>query len=127
MPVLQIFKNKAFTRFADDNELTDADLCEVVRRARNGQINANLGGGVIKQRIARKGGGKSGGFRAIVLFRQDDLAVFVHAFPKSNQSNLKKKDLKAFKELADIMLNLTKVDLENVLENGTIIEVICDD
>ncbi len=57
------------------------------------ELDANLGGGVIKQRIARKGGGKSGGFRAIVLFRQDDLAVFVHAFPKSNQSNLKKKDL----------------------------------
>ncbi len=35
--------------------------------------------------------------------------------------------LKAFKELADIMLNLTKVNLENILENGTIIEVICDD
>ena len=56
------------------------------RRARlAGLIDANLGGGVIKQRIARKGGGRSGGFRAIVLFRRDELAFFVYGFAKSSR------------------------------------------
>ncbi|MCY3994976.1 MAG: type II toxin-antitoxin system RelE/ParE family toxin, partial [Rhodobacter sp.] len=36
-------------------------------------IDADLGGGVIKQRIARRGGGRSGGFRTILLFRRGEL------------------------------------------------------
>ncbi len=64
---LQTFKTRAFARFADRKGLEDAALCEAVRRAGEGLVDADLGGGVIKQRIARKGGGRSGGFRTIVL------------------------------------------------------------
>ena len=64
---MRTFKTKAFARFADRERLEDTALCEAVQRAATGLIDADLGGGVIKQRIARKGGGRSGGFRAIVL------------------------------------------------------------
>ena len=74
---LQIFKTKAFARFADREGINDAELCEAMDRAQRGLVDANLGGGVIKQRIARKGGGRSGGFRTIVLFRRGALAYFV--------------------------------------------------
>ena len=67
---MQTFKTKAFARFADREELEDAALCEAVRRAGERLTDADLGGDVIKQRIARKGGGRSGGFRTIVLFRR---------------------------------------------------------
>jgi len=40
-------------------------------------IDADLGGGVIKQRVARTGGGKSGGYRTITLDRKADIAFFV--------------------------------------------------
>ena len=40
-------------------------------------------GGVIKQRLAREGQGKSGGFRSIVLFRRGEKAFFVYGFAKS--------------------------------------------
>ena len=121
------FKTKAFARFADRERLEDAALCEAVRRARRGLIDADLGGGVIKQRIARKGGGKSGGFRAIVLFRRNELAFFVYGFAKSNRENLRRNELEAFRMLADEMLGLTGAGLAAALENGTIIEVTCDD
>ena len=121
------FKTKAFARFADRERLEDAALCEAVRRARRGLIDADLGGGVIKQRIARKGGGKSGGFRAIVLFRRNELAFFVYGFAKSNWENLRRNELEAFRMLADEMLGLTGAGLAAALENGTIIEVTCDD
>jgi hypothetical protein len=49
-------------------------------------LDADLGGGVIKQRIARKGGGKSGGFRALILLRAGERAFFVHGFAKSDRS-----------------------------------------
>ncbi|MGO9257239.1 MAG: type II toxin-antitoxin system RelE/ParE family toxin [Bryobacteraceae bacterium] len=66
---MRIFKNKAFTRFAKKAGIGDAMLCEAIRDAERGLIAADLGGGVIKQRIARPGHGKSGGFRTLIVFR----------------------------------------------------------
>ena len=60
---MRIFKNKFITKFAEKQGIDDTDLREAVNRAENGLIDADLGGGVIKQRIARKGQGKSGGYR----------------------------------------------------------------
>ena len=64
---MRVFKNKPFARFADRNDVSDEDLCEAVARASRGLIDADLGGGVIKQRIARKGAGRSGGLRSMIL------------------------------------------------------------
>ena len=124
---MQTFKTKAFARFADREELEDAALCEAAARAAAGLIDANLGGGVIKQRIARKGGGRSGGFRTIVLFRQGQLAFFVYGFAKSSRANLRRNELEAFRALADEMLHLAEESLEAAVANGTIIKVTCDD
>jgi hypothetical protein len=66
---VRIFRNKPFTRFARKARITDAELCAAVANIKRGLIDADLGGGVIKQRIARQGGGKSGGFRALILLR----------------------------------------------------------
>jgi hypothetical protein len=66
---VRIFKNKPFMRFAKKAGIGDAVLCESIRDAERGLIAAELGGGVIKQRIARSGQGKSGGFRTLIVFR----------------------------------------------------------
>jgi hypothetical protein len=75
--LLSVYKSKPFSRFAKKARITDADLWETARRANEGSIDADLGGGVIKQRIARAGAGKSGGLRSIILFRKNDRAVYV--------------------------------------------------
>ena len=123
---MRTFKTKAFARFADREGMEDAALREAVRRAGKGLIDADLGGGVIKQRVARKGGGRSGGFRSIVLFRRGELAFFVYGFAKSDRENLRRDELEAFRTLADEMLKLDKVGLQAALVNGTIIEVDYD-
>ena len=97
---MQTFKTKAFARFANRDGLEDAALCEAIGRARRGLIDADLGGGVIKQRIARRGGGRSGGFRTIVLFRRGELAFFVYGFAKSDRANLRRDELATFRLLA---------------------------
>ena len=56
----------------------------------------DLGGGVIKQRLARQGQGKSGGFRSIVLFRSGTTAFFVYGFAKNDRDNIDRQELKAF-------------------------------
>jgi len=64
---VKIFKNKWFSKFAREEGILDSDLCETVKDAERGLIDADYGGGVIKQRIARPNEGKSGGFRSIIL------------------------------------------------------------
>ena len=117
------FKTKPFARFADREEVEDAALRDAVRRAGRGLIDADLGGGVIKQRIARRGQGRSGGFRAIVLFRRGERAFFVYGFAKNNRENLRRDERKAFRMLAGEMLGLDEAGLGAALANGTIIEV----
>ena len=80
--LMRLFKSKAFGRFARSQDISDEDLCEAIERAEKGLIDANLGGYVIKQRIARDGEGKSGGFRSIIFFRSGEKAIFVHGFER---------------------------------------------
>jgi hypothetical protein len=84
---VRIFKNKVFTRFAKKSGIDDASLCKAVSDAEKGLLDADLGGGVIKQGVAR-GDGKSGGFRPLILFRIGSLAFFVHGFAKNEQSKI---------------------------------------
>ncbi len=65
---MQIFKNRWFTKFAKDEDISDEKLCKAVKDAENGLIDADYGGGVIKQRIARPHEGKSGGYRSIIFY-----------------------------------------------------------
>jgi hypothetical protein len=123
---MHVFKNKAFSRFADRNEISDEDLCSAVQQASRGLIGANLGGGVIKQRIARKGEGKSGGFRVIILFKAGSRAVFVHGFAKKDLGNINPREVKALKELAKIILGYSEAQIAIVLASGTLIEVKCN-
>jgi hypothetical protein len=120
---LRIFRTKAFSRFAAGEDISDADLREAVNRAENGSIDADLGGGVIKQRIARQGGGKSGGFRTIVLYRRGSLAFFVHGFAKSDQDNIDRDELKSFRKLAGVTLALNDEKIAIALARGAIVEV----
>jgi hypothetical protein len=124
---VQIYKNKAFARFARKEGITDETLCEVVQAADSGKIDADLGGGVIKQRIARPNEGKSGGYRSILLFRKAHRAIFVFGFPKSDQDNISKDEEKAFKKIADIMLNLPDGEIAKQVQANHLIEVKCHD
>lgn len=119
----RIFSTKAFGRFAGHEGVGDDDFREVVAGAEAGLIDADLGGGVIKQRIARKGQGKSGGFRTIVLFRREALAVFVYGFAKSDRDSLRADELKAFRQLAAEMLSLDDAALVAAMKNGTLREI----
>lgn len=120
---MRIFKTKPFARFADHEVIADVELCDAIRRAEEGLIDADLGGGVIKLRLARKGQGKSGGFRSIVLFRRGERAFFVYGFAKSDRDNIRRDELKAFRKLAGEMLAYDDKALEAALKNGTILEI----
>ena len=123
---MRVFKSKWFVRFARRQGIPYAQLCAAVERAEKGSIDADLGGGVIKQRIARQNQGKSGGYRSIVLFRSGLRSFFVYGFPKNARDNVWKDELLGFKELADEMLGYDDAALKTSLETGALVEVICD-
>ena len=120
---MRVFKTKPFTRFASHERIADDELLEAVDRATRGLIDADLGGGVVKQRLARQGQGKSGGFRTIILFRQEDKAFFVFGFAKNDMANIKRDELKAFRMLAETLLGLGGDDLAAAMKNGTVTEI----
>ena len=120
---MRVFVTKPFARFADHEGIPDADLLEAVRRAEQGLIDADLGGGVIKQRLARKGHGRSGGFRSLVLFRRGERAFFVYGFAKSSRANIRRDELAAFRRLADEMLAYDDKALAAAMRNATIKEI----
>jgi hypothetical protein len=124
---MRVFKNKPFERFARKAGLPDSALWKAVEEAERGLIQADLGGGVIKQRIARPGGGKSGGFRTIILFRRVGKAFFVHGFAKNEQDTIRDDELAMFKLLAAELLGYNEVTLARVIASGFLTEVTHDD
>ena len=56
------FKVKSFERFAQKHGIADADLLKTAESMTAGNFDADLGGGVYKQRVARVGQRKSSGF-----------------------------------------------------------------
>ena len=122
---MRVFKTKQFARFLVQEGISEVLLCEAVNRAITGLIDADLGGGVIKQRIAREGQGRSSGYRSIVLFRRDDRAIFAYGFAKNARQNIGQSELKAFRKLAEVMLAFDGKELQAAINNGTITEVMC--
>lgn len=120
---MRIFKNKWFNRFARREKISDALLLKAIEEAEAGIVSADLGGSIIKQRIARPGQGKSGGYRTIIIFRSRDKAFFVYGFAKSDQDNMSKDELSAFKEFAKIILEFSDGKLKKAIETGNFIEV----
>jgi len=124
---LRIFRNMAFTRFAKKSRISDVALCKAVMNAERGLIDADLGGGVIKQRVAREGEGKSGGFRTMILFKTGTRAFFVHGFAKNKVDNISDNDLVLLRRLAAEMLNYNETELTQAINNSLLIEVTCDE
>ncbi len=86
-------------------------------------MDADLGGGVIKQRVARTGQGKSGGYRTLILFRQGDRAIFAFGFAKSAQANISKADLGLLRDAASEALEWSGEELDRLVTSGTLMEI----
>lgn len=124
---MTVYATKAFSRFAGKADLEDGDLLTAAEAVMAGRSDADLGGGVFKQRVAREGGGKSGGFRTILLFRVGGHCFFAHGFAKNEKANVSVKELKALKKLADTLLGLSAEDIETAVNAGELRELVDDD
>ena len=120
---MRVFKTKSFARFARRERIADSRLAEAVRRAERGLIDANLGGAVLKQRVARPGRGRSGGYRILIAYRARTRAVFLFGFAKSEQDNIEDDELATLRDIAKGWLDADDAALARTIEDGLIQEI----
>lgn len=120
---MRVLQSRYFSRFARKSGIQRVDLLDAVERATSGLIDADLGGGLVKQRVDRAGGGRSGGFRTVLVFRSGDRAVFVYGFAKNVQANLSPDDLRELRFLAKRILGFSSAELDTAVRQGDFLEV----
>lgn len=123
VPRTRIYKNRWFAKFASREGIGNRSLVAAIRQAEEGLVDADLGSGLIKLRVARDGGGKSGGFRTLIFFRQSERAVFAFGFAKSAKANLDPLELRTFKNAAKIVLALSQAQIDVEVREGRLFEV----
>lgn len=124
---MRVFKTRFLARFARRERIADASLCEAIERAERGVIDADLGGGLIKQRVARPGQGRSGGFRMVVAYRAQGRAVFLYGFAKKERDNIDPDELLSLREIAAGWLAADAEKIALAVSEGVLQEVSNDD
>jgi hypothetical protein len=125
--VLRIFKTKGLMRFARRERIADGSLREAIERAERGIIDADSGGGLIKQRVARPGKGRSGGYRVIVAYRAQGRAVFLYGFAKNDLDNIGSDQLQTLRTIGANWLAASTETITQAMDHGELQEIDRDD
>jgi hypothetical protein len=121
---MRIFKTKSFSRLARDAGITDPELVTAAVEVNRGEYEADLGGGVFKNRLARSGAGKRWGYRVILFFRKNERLFYAYVFAKSDRDNISQKEKRGYKESAGLYLDgLTDTELNDLIQKGRIEEI----
>lgn len=120
---MRVFLFKSFVRFQRKENIPDDALRQAIHRAERGLIDADLGGGLIKQRIARAGKGRSSGYRVVIGYREATRAVFLLGFAKSPMSNVSPDELEALRDIGHTLLAASDAELDMMQIEGRMSEL----
>jgi len=120
---MRLLKTKSFSRWARKEGLRDKALLEATEEMRHGLVDADLGSGLMKKRVARAGGGKSGGYRVLAATDMRLRCVFLYGYAKSERDDLDDRELAGLKRLAQAYLGLDEEAVERGLALGQLMEV----
>jgi len=120
---VRVFVGKVFRKWAGSEAISDESLCAAAKEA----VDGDLGGYLFKKRVARKSGGKSGGFRTIIGFRKrkSDRIFILYGFPKSSRSNIMRREKDALSVNAKALINANDGQIDALKAKGSIIELEC--
>jgi hypothetical protein len=125
--VPQVFATKEFMRLARRQGIEDEKLCEAAVRAERGLVDADLRGGLIKQRVPRRGQGRRGGFRVLAAFRARHRCVFLYSFAKNERDNIDDDELAHWQRVATAYLQMAPDRLEALMQSDELREIPCDE
>ena len=120
---MRILKTRSFKKWATRESLTDKHIAKAVAEMEQGLVDAELGGGLVKKRIAMGSRGKRAGARTIIAYQRHDKAFFVYGFKKNEKSNLDVTELVSLKQLGELLLNFSEAKLKSALVVGELYEV----
>jgi hypothetical protein len=121
--LVRVFKLKAFARDQRREGIRDEALAAAVRGAERGLVDADLGGGLIKQRVALSGQGKRGGYRTVIAYRRGERAVFLYVFPKSGRDNIDDDELRTWRQIGQVYMTFDANGLEAAIAAKELTEV----
>jgi len=124
--MVRIYKTKWLGRFTRREQIKDGDLSAAIRRAERGLIDADLGGGIVKLRLARAGQGRSGGYRMLLAYRSGQRAVFLYGFAKSERENISDDELQTLREIGATWLAANARQIARAIEENALQEVTYD-
>ncbi len=114
---------KWFQKWAKKSKLRDQDLLDTIENLVDGLSTANLGGNLFKIRVKREHSGKSSGFRTIVVYKENEKAIFLYGFGKNEQDNISKTELSYFKKLGNDFLTLDEKQIKQLIEQKSLFEI----
>jgi hypothetical protein len=123
---MRVFATRWFSRFAKGERISDSRLCEAVERAGKGLLDADLGQGLIKQRVSRPGQGRRGGYRVLFAYRASQRAVFLYGFAKNERDNINARQLADWQARAQDVLAASDDLIEQNIADDHLREVYCD-
>jgi hypothetical protein len=120
---LRVFKNLDFQGFVKNEDLTDEVLWKAIAEVESGLVDARLGGFLIKKRVPRPGGGKSGGYRTIMAHRQGERLFLLYGFAKNERDNITRAERAALLEAGNAYMKLTDTELDSAVEKKVLLEL----
>ena len=119
----RVFKTRYFNRWMEKTELTDALLLNAIEEMKRGLIDADLGGGVFKKRVALPNRGKSGSVRTLIATNKNERWFFMLGFEKNQQENIGVKEFRFLKDFAADLLTISEPRLLNALKSKDLLEI----
>ncbi len=114
---------KWFKKWSKKVQLSNQNLLDAINDLEAGLSTADLGNHLFKVRVKREHSGKSSGYRTIIVFKADDIAIFLFGFGKNEKENINKNELQYFKKLANDLLSLNSEQLEKAISQKALLNL----
>ena len=124
---IQVLVTKPFSRWMRKSQVTNTDILGAAQEMVEGLIDANLGGHLVKKRVALRGRGKSAGARTIVATKFEQRWIFLFGFEKNERSNIDASELKVLQELASSLLGLDQQAIALAINAGQLFQLQGDE
>jgi len=118
-----ILMTRKFDRWAKKTGLTQQLLLDAVAEMNRGLIDADLGGGLVKKRIALPGSGKRGSTRTLIATNRKDRWIFLYGYAKNERQDIKTREAATLRVLAGDLLVQNMEHIAAAIRAGDLIEV----
>ena len=120
---MRVLKTRTFARWARKEGAEDRQLMRAVEEMQRGLVDADLGGGLFKKRVARPGAGKSGGYKTLLASNRRDRWVFLYGFSKNERENIDEEEKRDLRRASGVLLGMTDAELTRMAVTGELQEV----